>query len=104
MTAQRQGPMSTIIRWDFTRGTERIRCQIDRSADDGTGAAFQVVLVLNAQRKASAETFHAVAAALWRHAYLAATLRASGWRLVAYTGPAAETHRSARRMAEPISA
>ena len=104
MTAQRQGPMSTIIRWDFTRGNERIRCQVDRSADDRTGAAFKVVLVLNTLRKASAETFDAVAPALWRHARLAASLRATGWKLVAYTDPAADTHHASRRMAQPISA
>ena len=104
MTAQRQGPMSTIIRWDFTRGTERIHCQVDRSAGNGTRAAFKVVLVLDNMRKASAETFHGVGPALWRHANLAAALRANGWKLVAYTDPAAAMRRAPRRMAEAISA
>ena len=107
MTAQRPGPMSTIIRWDFTRGNERIHCQVDRSADDGTRAAFKVVLVLDTLRKASkasAETFHAVAPALWRHANLAAALRANGWKLVAYTDPADTHHQISRRVAAPISA
>ena len=107
MTAQRQGPMSTIIRWDFTRGNERLHCQVDRSADDGTRAAFKVVLVLDTLRKASkasAETFHAVAPALWRHANLVAALRANGWKLVAYTDPVAGTRQPSRRIAEPISA
>jgi hypothetical protein len=78
--------MSPIIRWEFTRGSQRISCQVDRQAERGTGAAFAVALVpFPTPRQPSTETFHAVTPALRRHAMLADALRATGWKLVAYT-------------------
>jgi hypothetical protein len=78
--------MSTIIRWEFSRGTERVSCQVDSKAERGTGAAFDVALVPSRRlRQQAGETFDSVAAALRRHAMLASSLRDSGWRLVGYT-------------------
>ena len=86
MAAKRQGHMSPIIRWEFTRGNQRISCQVDRPAERGTGAAFEVALVPFSNRpQPSAEAFDAVAPALQRHAMLANALRSTGWKLVAYT-------------------
>ena len=86
MAAKRQGHMSPIIRWEFTRGNQRISCQVDRQAERGTGAAFAVALVPSSiRRDPSRETFESVAPALQRHAMLASALRSTGWKLVAYT-------------------
>jgi len=88
MAAKRQGHMSPIIRWEFTRGNQRISCQVDRQTERGTGAAFAVALVPFPQApRPSSQTFdfEAVAPALQRHAMLADALRSTGWKLVAYT-------------------
>jgi hypothetical protein len=77
--------MSTIIRWEFSRGHERVSCQVD-SNERGAGAAFDVALVPSRRRRhQDSETFDSVAPALRRHAMLASSLRDSGWRLVGYT-------------------
>jgi hypothetical protein len=86
MTQRRQGRMSTIIRWEFSRGHERVSCQVDSKAERGAGAAFDVALVPSSRLVDEAsETFDSVAPALRRHAMLASSLRDTGWRLVAYT-------------------
>lgn len=78
--------MSSIIRWEFTRGRERVSCQVDRQGEDGTRAAFAVALVPVRNRGDQwRETCTGVAPALRRHAMLASALRESGWKLVAYT-------------------
>jgi hypothetical protein len=78
--------MSPIIRWEFTRGNQRISCQVGRQAERGTRAAFEVALVPFPNRaRPSTQTFDAVAPALRRHALLADALRTDGWKLVAYT-------------------
>lgn len=75
--------LAPIVRWEFSRGTDRIICQIDRRPEDGE-FALSVVPTRRLQW-ASVETYRAVAEALRRHATVASRLRASGWRLVAYT-------------------
>jgi hypothetical protein len=71
-----------VIHWEFTRGRERIICEVDRNPD----GAFAVVLVAcRSLRRASAGTFGAIADALRRHADVANKLRSSGWKLAAYT-------------------
>lgn len=86
MTQRRQGHMSTIIRWEFSRGHERVSCQVDSKAERGAGAAFDVALVPSRHSlDQPSETFDSVAPALRRHAMLASSLRDTGWRLVAYT-------------------
>ena len=86
MAAKRQGHMSSIIRWEFTRGSQRISCQVDRHAERGAGAPFAVALVPSSNRtRPTIQAFEAVAPALRRHAMLAAALRDTGWKLVSYT-------------------
>jgi hypothetical protein len=85
--APRQTPVSPgtsiVVHWEFTRGRERLCCQVAR---DGQSGAFAVmVIVYRDLHRASVETFQAAAPALRRHAMLAANLRASGWTLAAYT-------------------
>ncbi|HXT68862.1 MAG TPA: hypothetical protein VN700_03860 [Vicinamibacterales bacterium] len=75
--------MRPVIHWEFTRGTERVICQVER---DATSGAFAVALVAcRGLRRASIGTFQAVAAALRRHAAVANELRSAGWKLAAYT-------------------
>jgi len=71
----------TVLRWEFTRGHEHISCQIDRDPRTGTFA----VVMLDDFRRASIETFQAVASAFRRHARLVSDLRGSGWKLSGYT-------------------
>ena len=73
--------LTTLLRWEFTRGRERVSCEIDRDLRTG---AFAVVTFSDVRRK-SLETFEAVAAAFRRHASLASDLRGAGWKLSAYT-------------------
>ena len=74
---------NVVLCWEFTRGDERVTCQIARDPRTGT---FGVALVtLKDLRRASVETFHAAAAAFRRHATLASDLRGAGWKLAAYT-------------------
>ena len=74
---------STMVRWEFMRGHDRVTCQVDR--EPGTGQ-FAVAIVPHRRLQwASIETYRAVFAALRRHAAVVSQLRASGWKLVAYT-------------------
>jgi hypothetical protein len=76
-----QGSDATVVRWEFTRGTERLVCQVEREMN-----AFAVILVSYRHlQRASIERFQAAAAALRRHAMLASRLRAEGWTLAGYT-------------------
>ena len=81
-TATTSNPL-TMLRWEFTRGEEHLICQVDR--DPRSGAFAVGVLMVSDLQRASFEVFHRAAAALRRHARLAADLRASGWKLAAYT-------------------
>ena len=73
----------TLICWEFTRRDERLICQVDNDPDSG---AFSVALVpFRSAQRSWRETFQAAAAAFGRHAVLASHLRASGWKLTAYT-------------------
>jgi hypothetical protein len=74
---------STLVRWEFARGAERLTCQVDRETDSGD---FALAIVPHRRLQwTSIEKFRAVAAALRRHASVVSQLRASGWKLVAYT-------------------
>ena len=78
--------MLTVIRWEFMRGDERMTCQVDRAADGREAGVFAVIgLPYERLQKATVEVFQSAVAALRRHAALAADLRATGWKLVAYT-------------------
>ena len=81
--AQRPRMSSTVVHWEFTRGDERVSCQVDRDPESGV---FAVALVAYKDlQRVSLEKFEAVASALRRHAMLAADLRGSGWKLATYT-------------------
>jgi hypothetical protein len=71
----------TVLRWELTRGDERVYCEIDRDPRTGTFA----VVILNDLRRASLETYQALASAFRRHARVVSDLRGSGWKLSAYT-------------------
>ena len=76
-----QGSGATVVRWEFTRGKERLVCQVEREMN-----AFTVILVSYRHlQRASIERFQAAAAALRRHAMLSARLRAEGWTVAGYT-------------------
>ena len=77
-----RGRIPTILlRWEFTRGRERVSCQIDRDPQTGEFA----VVSWSDLRRASFETFQMLAAAFRRHARVAADLRGAGWKLSSYT-------------------
>jgi hypothetical protein len=80
---QKSSRAFTMIRWEFMRGRDRLTCQVDR--EPGTGQFAVAIVPHRCLQWASIETFKAVAAALRRHASVASQLRASGWKLVAYT-------------------
>ena len=75
-----QPNLMTVLRWEVTRGQERVSCQIDQDHRTGT---FAVVTFKDLQR-VSLETFQAVASAFRRHARLVSDLRGSGWKLSEY--------------------
>jgi hypothetical protein len=83
--ASRTGRTLTLIRWEFVRGEERMSCEVDRSTDGQDGAFAVIGLPYQRLQRATVEVFQSVTAALRRHAALASDLRASGWKLVAYT-------------------
>ena len=79
------GP-TTVIRWEFTRGSKRISCQVDQVPGAGPLATFAVTLVpMWTSDRGKREPFAALPAALCHHAALASALRATGWTLVEYT-------------------
>jgi hypothetical protein len=63
--------------------SKRLICRVDTDPESG---AFGVALVpFRSGQRSWRETFRAAAAAFGRHAVLASHLRASGWKLTAYT-------------------
>ena len=73
----------TLVRWELARGSERVICRIDR---DLTRGMFSVIVQpYRSLQRASIERFNAAAAALRRHATVAAGLRDQGWQVAAYT-------------------
>ena len=84
-TLSTSGP-TTVIRWEFMRGSKRICCQVDQVAGAGPLAAFAVSLVPSwTSDRGKREPFNGLPAALCHHAALASALRATGWTLVEYT-------------------
>lgn len=72
-----------MVRWELMRGRDRVTCQVDR--EPGTGRFAFAIVPHRRLQWTSIETYKAVAAALGRHASVVSQLRASGWKLVAYT-------------------
>jgi hypothetical protein len=80
---QKPSRTSMMVRWEFMRGRDRLTCQVDR--EPGTGHFAFAIVPHRRLQWTSIEMFKAVAAALRRHASVVSQLRASGWKLVAYT-------------------
>jgi hypothetical protein len=70
----------TLVRWEFTRGQERLSCEVDRELSKDTGG-----LPYQKLQRGTIEFFENATAAFRRHAMLASDLRESGWKLVSYT-------------------
>jgi hypothetical protein len=78
-----------VVHWTFQFGADRLTCSVE-----GARSSYRVLLVPNGHAdSALVETFDSSAAALQRHAALAARLRDRGWALVSYTGGEISTRR-----------
>jgi len=70
-----------IVRWQFERGDRHLTCMVNAAS-----STYEVATVpLWDINQAAVETFNSPAAALHRHAAIAADLREAGWTLAAYT-------------------
>jgi hypothetical protein len=71
-----------IVHWTLGFGNDRVTCGVESD-----GRTYWLSLVPNGRDEAAlVETFASSAAALRRHAELAARLREHGWTVLAYTG------------------
>ena len=78
-----------IVHWTFELGANRLTCAVD-----AIGPLYRLSISPNGHDEtAIAETFRSGAAALQRHAGLAARLREHGWTVIAYTGDRTSTGR-----------
>ena len=78
-----------IVHWTFEFGADRLTCAVDV-----IGPLYRLSISPNGHDEtAIAETFRSGAAALQRHAGLAARLREHGWTVIAYTGDRTSTGR-----------
>ena len=74
-----------VLRWIFQRGNHLITCQLTKAMSSGR---YVLSLVPHWDRaQGDSETFDSGLGALHRHAVIAKSLRDSGWKVVAYTGP-----------------
>lgn len=74
-----------VLRWVFRRGNHFMTCQLTRLS-----AQRKYVLALVPhwdRRHGDSESFDSGLAALQRHAIIASSLRETGWKVVAYSGP-----------------
>lgn len=74
-----------VLRWIFRRGNHFMTCQLSRLSN-----RHRYVLALVPHWDTShgdSETFDSGLDALQRHASIASSLRESGWKVVAYSGP-----------------
>ena len=73
--------IDSIVRWQFERGDRHLTCLVNAAS-----STFEVATVpLWDINQTAVETFDSPAAALHRHAAIAADLREAGWTLAAYT-------------------
>jgi len=73
---------STLLRWEFVKGRDRLVCQMAREADCHFSVA---VMPLGKLGKAAGSLFQNATTALRYHATLASGLRDAGWKVVGYT-------------------
>ena len=72
-----------LIRWQFERDERHLACMVQAMP---ITSSYEVAIVpLWDVGRSSVETFDSPAAALHRHAAIAADLREAGWTLAAYT-------------------
>ena len=89
-----------VLRWIFRRGNHFIACELTRV----NATKYLLALVpLPDRTQGASETFHSGLAAFHRHASVASSLRESGWKVVAYTGPAPFTPDYAPAMERPAA-
>ena len=75
-------PAATIVQWTFQFGDDRLTCSVE-----GSRSSYRLLVIPNGQTDAAVvEAFDSSAAALQRHAELAAALRDRGWAVISYTG------------------
>jgi hypothetical protein len=74
---------ASLLRWDFARDHHHVMCAVRATAE---ASSYEVATVpLWDVGRAAIETFKTAAAALRRHAAIAAELRDGGWRIASYT-------------------
>ena len=89
-----------VLRWTFRRGSNFIACELVRL----NNRQYSLALVpLFDRGQGASETFESGLAAFHRHATIASTLRESGWKVVAYSGPAPFTPDYAPSMERPAA-
>lgn len=90
-----------VLRWIFRRGNHLLTCQLTKVASSGR---YILSLVPHWDREhGDSETFESGLGALHRHAVIANTLRDSGWKVVAYTGPSPFTPDYAALLVRPAA-
>jgi hypothetical protein len=73
---------ATIVHWTFQFGDDRLTCSVE-----GHRLSYRLLIVPNGHADAAiVEAFDSSAAALQRHAAVAAALRDRGWAVISYTG------------------
>jgi hypothetical protein len=82
LTRDLQPSASTLLRWEFVRGRDRLVCQMAHEADSHFSVA---VMPLGQLGKAAASLFNDATTAVRYHATLASGLRDAGWKVVGYT-------------------
>jgi hypothetical protein len=71
-----------LVEWTFQFGDDRLTCRVD-----GSRLSYRLLVVINGHiDTALVEAFDSSAAALQRHAALAAALRDRGWAVISYVG------------------
>jgi hypothetical protein len=74
-----------VLRWIFRRGNHFMTCQLTRLSHRHK---YVLALVPHWDRaQGDSESFDSGLAALQRHATIASSLRETGWKVVAYSGP-----------------
>jgi hypothetical protein len=89
-----------VLRWIFRRDNNFIACELIRM----NNRQYSLALVpINDRSQGASEIFHSGLEAFHRHATVASTLRESGWKVVAYTGPSPFTPDYAPSMERPAA-
>jgi len=83
MTNREPSPTAPLVQWEFERDDRHLVCGVHPSQ---TESAYEVAMLpLWNGGPMAVESFETAAAALHRHAAIAASLRDAGWTVTAYT-------------------